>query len=444
MTEIAPEIITALMIGGILTGILLGYPLAIAVGGTGVIAGLILFGYNITLELSYARFFSLLNNYVLLAVPLFIFMGTMLEHSRIADGMFSALHIWLGKFRGGLAVATVIIGALVAACVGVIAASVTLLTLIALPSMINRGYDKSLATGAVCGGGSLGILIPPSVMLVIYGPMASISVGKLFFAAFPAGFALAALYCIYIVVRCLLQPEIAPPVAPEEIRIPFMQKTRMLITAIVPTVVLILAVMGSIFLGIASPTEAAGVGCLAAILLAVGYRKFNVELLKKTAMTTVRITGMGLLIGAMASIFVGTFMRAGCDEVIHEFIMGMPGGRWGSFATIMFITFILGFFIDWIGILFIMVPIITPIGAALGFDPLWFGMMICINLQMSFMTPPFAYALFFLKGAVDPSLGVTTADIIRGIIPYVCIILLFLILCIAFPDIILWLPGKML
>ncbi|MBE9513758.1 MAG: TRAP transporter large permease subunit [Chloroflexi bacterium] len=444
MIEVSPEIIAVLMLGGILVGVLLGYPLAIAIGGIGIIAGVLCFGVPITLELFYGRFFSLLNNYVLVAVPLFIYMGTMLEHSGVAEGMYGALHVWLGGIRGGLAVTTVLIGTVLAACVGIIGASVTMLALIALPAMINRGYDKSLACGAVCGGGSLGILIPPSIMLVVYGPMAALSVGRLFFGAFMPGFLLSGLYCSYIIVRSLLQPKIAPPVAVEERQVPFWVKTRNLIVSMVPPVVLILAVLGSIFFGIASPTEAAGVGCLAATGLALGYRKLSIEVLRRTAITTVRVAGMVLIIGALAFAFVGIFMRAHCDKVVAEYILSAPGGMWGAFAVIMFICFILGFFIDWLGIIFIMVPIITPIGEALGFDKLWFAMMICVNLQMSFMTPPFAYALFYVRGAADPKLGITTMDIIRGMIPYVFIIMAALLLCIAFPQIILWLPGKML
>jgi tripartite ATP-independent transporter DctM subunit len=211
-----------------------------------------------------------------------------------------------------------------------------------------------------------------------------------------------------------------------------------------PPVILILAVLGSIFFGIAAPTEAAGVGALAATLLAVGYRKLTWPILKQTAQDTVRTSGMVLLIGAMAFAFVGVFMRANCDEVVTNFLLAAPGGKWGMFLIVMIICFLLGFLIDWLGIIFIMVPIVTPVAAAAGFNPLWFAMMICVNLQMSFMTPPFAYALFYIKGAADPKLGITTGNIISGMIPYVFIIVIALLLCIAFPQIILWLPGKML
>ena len=444
MITLSPEIVAVLMLGGIFVGVLLGYPLAISIGGVGIVIAFLLFGPKIAGELYYGRFFSGLENYVLLAVPLFIFMGIMLEHSGVAEGMYDALYLSFGGLKGGLAVTTIIIGTVVAACVGIIGASVTMLALIALPAMINRGYDRSLAAGCVAGGGSLGILIPPSVMLVVYGPMANLSVGRLFFGAFLPGFLLSAMYIAYIVVRCLIQPNLAPPVPASERAVPASVKLYKLAKSMLPPVVLILAVLGSIFFGIAAPTEAAGVGALAATLLAVGYRKLTWPILKQTAQDTVRTSGMVLLIGAMAFAFVGVFMRANCDEVVTNFLLAAPGGKWGMFVIVMVICFLLGFLIDWLGIIFIMVPIVTPVAAAAGFDPLWFAMMICVNLQMSFMTPPFAYALFYIKGAADPKLGITTSHIISGMIPYVFIIVFALLLCIAFPQIILWLPGKML
>ena len=444
MIDINPEVVAVLMLGGIFVGVLLGYPLALSVGGVGIVMAILLFGPKIAGELYYGRFYSGLENYVLLAVPSFIFMGTMLEHSGVAEGMYDALYLSFGGLKGGLAITTILIGTVVAACVGIIGASVTMLALIALPAMINRGYDRSLAAGCVAGGGSLGILIPPSVMLVVYGPMANLSVGKLFFGAFIPGFLLSGLYMAYILIRCAIQPNLAPSVPASERNVPASIKLWKLAKSMLPPVILILAVLGSIFFGIAAPTEAAGVGALAATLLAVGYRKLDWHVLKGTAMSTVRTSGMVLLIGAMAFAFVGVFMRANCDEVVTNALLAAPGGKWGAFGIVMLICFMLGFLIDWLGIIFIMVPIVTPIAAAVGFDPLWFAMMICVNLQMSFMTPPFAYALFYIKGAADPKLGLTTANIITGMVPYVFIIMLALALCIAFPQIILWLPGKML
>jgi len=396
------------------------------------------------MQLFYTRMWELVRNYVLLAVPLFIFMGVMLEHSRITERMHDALYLWLGRLRGGLAISTVLLGTILAACVGVIGASVTMLALVALPAMVRRGYDKSLASGAVCAGGTLGILIPPSVMLVIYGPMAVLSVGRLFMGAIFPGLVLSGLYCSYITVRCFLEPKIAPALAPEERVVPFWEKTAMLATSLVPPVFLVLAVLGTIFLGIAPPTEAAAVGAFAAILLTIAYRRFTWRTLKDTVVETLRVSSMVMFIAACAYMFTGVFLGLGGGSVVKELILSAPGGRWGPFVIIMFILFILGMFIDWLGIVFIMVPIITPVGAALGFDSLWFAMMVCVNLQTSFMTPPFAYAIFYLRGAAEPALGITTADVIRGVIPFVILIIVGLGLCIAFPEIILWLPGKMI
>jgi tripartite ATP-independent transporter DctM subunit len=443
MIDISPEIVTIAMFGALLIGVLTGFPLAIPIGGVGVLAGYLLFGPS-SFDLIYSRVYALIMDYTLLAVPLFVFMGSMLERSGIAEKMYDALYLWLGGLRGGLAIVSVLVGTIMAACVGIIAASITMLTLIALPAMVKRGYDKGLAAGSICAGGCLGILIPPSIMLVIYGPMAWISVGKLFMAAFIPGLVLSGLYMTYIGLRCLFQPHIAPAVPLEDRRAPFLKKTMMLLTSMVPTALLILSVLGVIYFGIAAPTEAAAVGAGVATILAIAYRRFSWPVLRDTALGTVKLSAMVLLIGSCSTAFVSIFLSAGCGHVVESVILATPGGRWGAFAVIMFICFILGMFIDWIGILFVMVPILAPIVLVLEFEPLWFAMMICVNLQMSFMTPPFAYAIFFLKGAADPNLGVTTADIIRGVIPFVLLIMAGLGLCVAFPQIILWLPSTMI
>ena len=442
MIDISPELVTILMLGGVVVGVMIGYPLAIPVGALGLIFGFLLFGTPV-FDLLYARLFKLINNYALLAIPLFVFMGVMLERSGIAEKMYNALYLWLSGLRGGLAIITVLIGTILAACVGIIGASVSMLALLALPAMLRRGYDKSLASGAVCAGGCLGILIPPSIMLVIYGPMANISVGKLFMGAFIPGFILSGLYMTYIAIRCFLQPQIAPAVPIAERQVPFLKKTAMLATSLVPPGLLVLAVLGSIFFGIAPPTEAAAVGAFAATLLTIAYRRFNFGVLKETATQTLMVTSMILLIGGLSFVFVGVFIPAGGNKVVKELILAAPGGRWGAFVMVMFIIFLLGFFIDWIGIVFIMVPILAPIAPELGFDPLWFALMICVNLQMAFMTPPMAPAIFYLRGAAPADLGVTIGDIIRGVFPFVGLIIIGLGLCVVFPQIILWLPGQM-
>jgi len=443
MIELSPELLAAIMLGGVLVGVLTGYPIGIVIGALTLIVGFIEFGTAVG-EVIYPRMYELLLNYTILAVPLFVFMGTMLERSGITEKLYDALYLWLGGLRGGLAIVTVLIGTILAACVGIIAASITMLTLVALPSMLKRGYGKSLATGSICVGGCLGILIPPSIMLVLYGPMAGISVGKLFFGAFIPGFILSALYCVYIVLRGFFQPAMAPSVPVEERKVPFLKKTTMLLTSLVPPVILIMAVLGVIFFGVAPPTEAASMGALAATLLAIAYRRFNWQVLKDVTLITFRVSGFILLIAAMAYAFVGVFIGGGGGDVVKELILGAPGGRWGIFAVIMFIVFILGMFMDWLPIVFIMVPIVTPIGEALGFHPVWFAIMVCVNLQMCFMTPPFAAGIFICKGACAPEWGVTMGDIIRGVIPFVILIMVGLGLLAVFPQLILWLPGMMI
>ncbi len=444
MIDISPELIVVIMFGGILVGVLTGYPLAPVIAGVALIVGYLTWGGPQVTILFYSRMYDLTRSYIILAAPLFIFMGLMLERSGIAERLYNALYLWLGGLRGGLAITTVLIGTILAATVGIIGASVTMLALIALPAMVKRGYDKSLASGAVCAGGTLGILIPPSIMLVLYGPMAMISVGKLFMAAIFPGLVLSGLYMTYIVLHSLFRPKIAPAMPPEERAIPFIKKTTMLLTSMVPPVLLVLAVLGSIFLGIAPPTEAAAVGAFAAILLALAYRRLTFTVLKDTAFQTLRVTSKVIFVAVCGFLFTGIFLGLGGGDVVKDLILASPGGRWGAFAVIMFIVFILGMFIDWLGIIFIMVPIITPLGPALGFDELWFAMMIIVNLQMSFLTPPFAYAIFFLRGAAPPELGVTTADIIRGVIPFVILIMVGLALLVIFPEIILWLPHQMI
>ena len=441
---ISTEIGVIVIFGLIFFGIFLGYPLALPLGFAAFLVGSAFLGVEKTFLLMYQRFFEILNNYVLAAVPLFVFMGAMIESSGIAEKMFNAMYLWLGRLKGGLAIISVLIGTILAACVGIIGASVTMLSLLALPAMVKRGYNKSLACGSVIAGGCLGILIPPSIMLVVLGPMIGVSVGKLFFAAFIPGFVLSASYSAYIGIRCLLQPETAPGVTEKEISVSFLKKTSMLITSVLPTVILIFSVLGVIFMGIAAPTEAAAVGAFTSIIIAIGYRRLNWQVLRESLIRTLKLTSMILLIAGMAYALVGVFMTIGGGGLVRQTVLAFPGGKWGVFSIIMLIVFLLGFMMDWIGIVFIVVPIIVPIIPALGFNPLWFSMMICINLQTSFMTPPLAPGIFYLKGSLTPELGVTMGDIIRGVIPFVICVLIVLVLCVIFPQIILWLPGQMI
>ncbi len=442
MLEMGPEIITVIMFSGVLGCILLGYPIGFVLAGISVIVGILTEGLRV-FNMFQLGVHSVMTNYVLLAVPLFVFMGNMIQKTGITKKMFEAMYVWLGGLRGGLAIVTIIIGAILAACTGVIAASVVMLGLISLPEMLNRGYDKKIACGAICAGGSLGILIPPSVMIVVYGPTASLSVGKLFAAAFMPGILLAVLYIGYIGIKCRLSPELGPAVSIEERQRPLKEKVNMLVKSLLPPVILVLAVLGSIIAGIASPTEAAGIGALASIVMAAGYKVLNWENVKDSLLGTLKLSAMVHMVAWGAKMFTVLYLRLGCGEVISNLITSVPFGRWGSFAVIMIVLFILGMFVDWLGIVFIMVPIITPIGKELGFDPIWFAMMMMINLQLSFITPPFAYAIFYLKSILKKEWGVATGDIIKGIVPYLGLICLAIILCIFFPQIILWLPNNL-
>ena len=440
---LTPEFLTIGMFSVLFIGVLTGFPLAVPIGGAGLLFGFMMFG-DAAFDMIYTRVYAQLTNTGFMAVPLFVFMGGMLERSGIAKRMYESLYISFGRFRGGLAIVSIMIGTIMAACIGVIAASISMLAMVALPVMIKRGYDKGLATGCICAGGTLGILIPPSIMLIVYGPAAWISVGKLFTAAFGPGLMLSGLYMLYIAIRAFFQPSIAPAISKEEEgHYSLMTKIRMLVTSLLPTLVLILSVLGAIYTGIAAPTEAAAVGAVISVLLTIAYRQFTFKDLMDVSLSTIKLTCMVLFIASMSTAFVSVFLSGGGGDVVKDFILGFPGGRWSVFAMIMVVTFALGAFIDWVGIIFVLVPILSPIIPMLGFDPLWFAMMIIVNLQMSFLTPPFAYAMFFLKGAADPALGIETKDIIRGMLPFVGIVAIGLVLMIIFPQIVLWLPGKM-
>lgn len=443
MIELSPEIWTLIFLLAILGGVLTGYHIALVLIGVGTIIGYFLMGPKVFFLMSW-RVNNMIMNYNMLAIPLFTFMGVMLSHSTIAERLYGALHLWLGRLRGGLALSTVILGTIIAAGLAVVQASVSMLTIIALRPMVEKGYSKELACGAICAGGTLGILIPPSIMLVILGMSASLSIGKLFFGAFIPGFVLSGLYLTYIIIRSWLQPGIAPQAPIEERQISFTRKVTLLLGWIAPPLVIILSVLGTIFFGIATVYEAAGVGAAATIMVTIAHRKFSLELLKFSMRETLRVTGFVMLITACASAAVGVFGYFGGKEVIGNLIVAMPFGRWGAFIAIMVTIFILGMFIDWISILLIIVSILVPIAPTLGFDPLWLALMICVNLQMSFMTPPLAQAIFVCQGSAEPELGVTTADIIRGVIPFVILIMVGLGLFVVFPELMLWLPGKMI
>lgn len=438
------ELVTVLMLGGVFFLVMTGFPIAFVIGSVSFLVGFLNFGANTTFHILYSRFYELSLNYPYLAVPLFTFMGVILQHSGITKELYDSLYESLGRLKGGLAIVTIVFGTVLAAVLGVIAASITILTLIALGPMVERGYSRSLASGTIVASGTLGILIPPSIMLVVYGPQAGLSIGQMFMGAIFPGLILSGLYILYVVIRTMLNPSLGPSLPDEEITPYSFAKLLRLIKALVPPVLLILAVLGTIFAGIAPPTEAAAMGSLAAVILAIAYRKFSWDLIKKACIETLKVSAFVVMIAALSYAFVGVFMSAGAGRVVSNAILAIPGGKWAAFAFIMLIVFLLGLFIEWIGIVFIIVPIFSPLWVQLGFDPLWAGMMVCINLQMAFQTPPMAMGIFVLKGAADPSLGVSMAHIVRGVVPFILIIMFTLVLCTIFPGIITWLPATMI
>jgi tripartite ATP-independent transporter DctM subunit len=443
LIELNPEILAVTFLLAILAAVLTGYHVALVLIGVGVVIGYFVMGPKVA-YLMYYRIISMIMNYNMIAIPLFTFMGVMLSRSDIADRLYSALHLLMGRLRGGLALSTVILGTIIAAGLGVVQASVSILTIVSLGSMVRRGYSKELACGAICAGGTLGILIPPSIMLVVLGMTAGVSIGRLFFGAFFPGFILSGLYLGYILVRSWLQPQIAPAAPMEERQISFTKKMLLLFSSILPPLAIMLSVLGTIFFGVATVYEAAGVGAAASILITFTYRKFSWGLLKHATRETLRVTGFVMLITACANATVGVFVYLGGKEVIRDMVLAMPFGTWGTFVAIMLVIFILGMFIDWISIILIVVSILVPIAPALGFDPIWFALMICVNLQMSFLTPPLAQSIFVCQGSADPELGVTNIHIIRGVIPFILLVMVGLGLFVAFPGIMLWLPGKMI
>jgi tripartite ATP-independent transporter DctM subunit len=434
----SPDQIAAVtMMGLLLVMVICGIHLAFALFFLALVFGLVFQGPMI-FSLSMLKIFGTMESEILIAVPLFVFMGTILEKSEVAEGVYQSLYELFGPVRGGLAFATVITCTIFASCTGVIAATVTTMTLLAVPSMLKRKYDKGLATGVVCAGGSLGILIPPSVMLVMYGPMANLSVAQLFAAALFPGLLLSLLYLFYIGFGSWLKPAMAPAIREDERTARGAKLWARAAVQMVPSMVLIVAVLGSIIAGVASPTEASGVGAFAALLIAAAYRKLTYNNIREAAYTTLIVTAMVFFIIIGASVFNSVFLFLGGGALIKSLLMSLPLGKWFVLFVMMFVLFILGFFISWQGLLYVVVPIFLPVAAGLGFHPLWFGLLICLNLQMSFLTPPFAYAIFFVKGASPPE--VKTWDIYRGVIPFVLLQAIAVFLCIVFPEIILWLP----
>jgi tripartite ATP-independent transporter DctM subunit len=435
------EAITIGMFAGLLIGLFLGHPLAFVLGGLAVIFGYVGWG-PACFYMFLNRTWGIMDNYILVAIPLFIFMAQLLDQSGVAESLFDTMRYLFGPIRGGVAIAVVVVSTLFGACTGIIGASVVTMGLLAMPTMLKYGYDKRLASGAICAGGTLGILIPPSIMLVVMADQAALSVGKLFAGAIVPGLILSVLYIFYILIRCWLQPKIGPALSLEERKaVSGKQLAVMVMKSLVPPMILILGVLGSIFAGIATPTEAAGVGAALAFLMTLAYGKFTWNGLYRAVVNTARTTSMVIIILVGAACFAGVFMGSGGGEVVKGFIYGIGFGKWGTFIVMMIILFLLGMFIDWIGIIMITFPLFLPIAKELGFDKVWFVVTMAVMLQDSFLTPPFGYALFYLKGVAPPE--VKTSDIYWGAFPFWRLMELGLLIVVIWPKTITWLATTL-
>ncbi|WP_417598555.1 TRAP transporter large permease [Oceanospirillum sp.] len=419
-----------LMFAAALVLLLMGFPVAFTFGGVALLFGVFSEGMEMFAFMPY-RVMSIMQNTVMMAIPLFIFMGLVLQKTRLAEQLLESMGTLFGRVRGGIAISTILVGALLAASTGVVGASVVAMGLISLPVMLKYQYDKRLACGTICASGTLGQIIPPSIILILLGDVMGIPVGDLFQAAIGPGLLLIAAYIVYILIYTWLKPEAAPAMPMEE---GVDRKALYLkaIRAIVPPLALILVVLGSIFGGIATPTESAALGGAGAVVLAFFYKQFSWKMVFDSSIETVKVTAMvfAILLGATA--FSMAFSYTGGEEVVEELLLGLPGEKWGFLVLSMLVILVLGFFIDFVEIAFIIVPILVPIAEILGINMTWFAILIAMNLQTSFLTPPFGFSLFYLKG-VAPD-GVTTMDIYKGVMPFIALQVLVLLALLVFPE----------
>ncbi|UTW10836.1 TRAP transporter large permease [Marinobacterium rhizophilum] len=452
------ELLPLFLFAGAIIVLLLGYSVAFSLAGTGLLFAAIgaWTGHFdvVFLEAIPNRLFGIMNNEVLIAVPLFVFMGVMLEKSRIAEELLDAMALMFGPMRAGLGISVTLVGMLLAASTGIVGATVVTMGLLSLPTMLRRGYDPKVATGIICASGTLGQIIPPSIVLVLLGDVISsayqqaqidqglfspetVTVGDLFLGALIPGLILVVAYILYLLFKAVTDPRSVPAI-PQSERDAVDDLAARVLKALVPPILLIGLVLGSILGGFATPTEAASVGAVGAIALSMMRGNFNLPVLKQVMKSTTEVSSMVFIILVGASIFSLVFRGYGGDDLVRDFLTDLPGGVFGAMAIVMLVIFLLGFFLDFIEITFVVVPIVAPILLTMGLDPVWLGIMIAINLQTSFLTPPFGFALFYLRGVAPES--VSTMQIYRGVIPFILIQLVILSLLAYWPALATWLP----
>ena len=417
-----------------ITLLLLGYPVAFTLGAVALLFGSIFLGIGF-FDLLPLQIWGVMTNFTLLAVPLFIFMGIVLDKSGLAESLLETMGMLCGRLRGGLAISVVIVGALLGATTGVVGATVVTMGVIALPTMLRHNYSPQLSTGTIAAAGTLGQIIPPSIILILLGDVMGVPVGRLFMGAVGPGMLLVFMFLLYIAIKAWLSPDVAPAIQVSG-------HDNSIIKAVItllPPLLLVMCVLGSIFFGIASPTESAALGALGAIILAALHKKLTLKNLMEAMQLTTRLTSMVFLILIGARAFSLVFQGMGGNRLVFDVMTNLPGGEWGFLIISMILIFILGFFLDFLEICFIIVPILTPIASSFGIDLLWLAILIAMNLQTSFLTPPFGFSLFYLKAVSPPSIRIH--QIYRGIIPFVIIQIVTVILLVFYPTVITWLPD---
>lgn len=439
----SPEMLTLFMFGGLMVGLFMGHPLAFVLGGTAVLAAWLGPGAKVLGSIINNIYGNSMDNYVLVAIPLFVLMARFLNDSGVTEKMFEAMRLLLARLHGGLALTVVVVSVLLAATTGIVGASIAVMGMIALVPMLKYGYNKELSTGVIMASGCLGILIPPSIMLILMASYSPVSVGALFAGALVPGLLLGGMYALYVLVICYLKPSYGPPVPVEERADTTRgELLKMLAKYVVPPMGLILGVLGALFTGIATATEASGIGVFLAFVLFLIFGDRSPRTCYRTLIEAGKTTTMVMLVLVGATAFTGVFSRGGGMTVIHELVMAMPGGTIGALALMLFMVFLLGMFLDWTGIVLLSFPIMLPIVDSLGIDLLWFVVMVAVVLQTSFLTPPFGYALFYLKGVSPP--GVETWDLYKAVIPFCALIVLACVLMYLFPWLVTGLPSILL
>jgi tripartite ATP-independent transporter DctM subunit len=432
------EILALLMLAGFFALLLAGVPVALTLATSGFVFGLLGFGTGL-FNLVPARIYGVVTNYLWLAIPLFVFMGVMLEKSRLAEDLLDVVGHLAGGLKGGMALGIILVGVLMGATTGIVGATVITLGLLTLPTLIRRGYAPGVACGAICASGTLGQILPPSLVLILLSDILQLSVGTLFAAAVMPGLLLAALYCAYVVILGIVRPDLVPPVPKaERDAVPRSELWKRFFLVVLPPLALVLSVLGSIIGGVAAPTEAASMGALGSILVTAFAGRMTFQVLKDTVQTTTKITAMVMFILICAQVFALAFRGLQGEALIEDLFGFLPGGLAADIWFLMALIFVLGFFIEWIEISYIAVPLFLPVFAAQNVDLVWLAMLICVNLQTSFLTPPFGWALFFLRGVAPPQ--VRTRDIYVGVLPFIALQVVGLALLYFYPQIALWLP----